>query len=321
MKISTKWLSILGIIFFIWIFTSIDASRVLENISKANLLIVLIAILTVPLNVLLMGKKWQLFVKFFEKKFSLKDATKNYLIGTAYGTATPGRVGDFVKLFDLNKKTGIAKKGCFSIAFFDRLADLAILTFSAFSGLLLVQILTKPNELFFMFEIAMLLAFLMILSAFLFFFSKRKSLFLLQKILFFLPKNLFEKIKVFFQKMQSVLVNVKIGKNFAAYFVVSLAAWWLAFLRPYIFALSIGLAVDPLVFVLLIPAVTFIEILPISLFGLGTRDAALILFFSFMGSTPEQMVAVSMLVLFCGNLPQVVAGLYFAWKEKLKIHF
>ncbi len=322
MKISTKWLSIIGILLLALIFSRIDMQGVLLAISKANFLIIALGVLTAIIDVLLMGKKWQMIVNKFHK-FSFRDSLKNYLIGTAFGTATPGRVGDFIKLFDLNKKTGLGKKSCFSIIFFDRLADLAILCGSAFFGLILANFFFfKSNTMVLLFIILMFFAVSGIFFIFSLFFIDRKYLSYFVKITsFFVPHKIFQKGKDFFIKMREIFKKIKINLSLAAYLAISFIAWQLAFFRPYIFALSIGLNFPPLFFILVIPAVTFVEILPISLFGVGTRDIALILFFAPMGATPEQMVAVSALVLFFGNLPQTIAGFYFAWKEKLKVHF
>lgn len=322
-KISAKWVSLIGVLFFILLVININFVQVIRNLLRADFFWIFAAILTLIVDVFFMGKKWQLLVKMWHKKFSVYDAVKNYLIGVAYGSATPGRVGDFVKLFDLHKKTGMDKKKCFTLIFFDRIIDLTILTSSAFFGVLLLGIFfVQLNGPLFAFAVGAFFSIAVIALSIFTFFLEQKHLSFVAKIPeFFLPEKIYFHGKELFLKIQSVFKSVEFNFSFIKYLFFAFSGWLMAFFRPYLFALSIGITFSPVYFLLIIPATIFIEILPISLFGLGTRDAALILFFSILGATPEQMVSISMLILFFTNLPQVLFGIYFAWREKLKIHF
>jgi len=63
------------------------------------------------------------------------------------------------------------------------------------------------------------------------------------------------------------------------------------------------------------PVVSLIEIIPVSVLGIGTRDAGLIAVFSLLGIGAETMVAVSLMILVLSILPQVALGFALAYKR------
>jgi len=77
---------------------------------------------------------------------------------------------------------------------------------------------------------------------------------------------------------------------------------------------------------LILPMLTLVEIIPISISGLGTREAAVIYFFGIVGiDDPAQSVAFALMYVLLGLYAVALVGL-FAWlfmprslREKLKI--
>jgi uncharacterized membrane protein YbhN (UPF0104 family) len=84
--------------------------------------------------------------------------------------------------------------------------------------------------------------------------------------------------------------------NFRIY-VYSVAAFGLYFASIYFLAKGLHLELSFFQVVLIMTITSLIAFIPISFFGIGTRDAGLVAVFSFFGHSPEQAVALSMALL------------------------
>ncbi|MFA5212717.1 MAG: flippase-like domain-containing protein, partial [Methanoregula sp.] len=97
--------------------------------------------------------------------------------------------------------------------------------------------------------------------------------------------------------------------------VVGLLSWIPPFIYGYLLALSIGIDVGIFFFVLVIPVLSLLDLLPISISGIGTRDIALIFLFGLKGISAEQAVAFSLLYLFMSYwlIALIGAGVYLKY--------
>ncbi|CAB1081967.1 hypothetical protein D1AOALGA4SA_9607 [Olavius algarvensis Delta 1 endosymbiont] len=76
-----------------------------------------------------------------------------------------------------------------------------------------------------------------------------------------------------------------------------MAAFALYFASIYFLARGLNLDLTFFQVVLIMTITSLIAFVPISFFGIGTRDAGLLVVFSFFGHLPEQAVALSMALL------------------------
>jgi len=84
--------------------------------------------------------------------------------------------------------------------------------------------------------------------------------------------------------------------NFKIY-IYSILAFGLYFLSIYFLTEGLNLEFSFFQVVLIMTITSLITLIPISFLGIGTRDAGLLAVFSFFGHTPEQAVALSMVLL------------------------
>jgi uncharacterized membrane protein YbhN (UPF0104 family) len=84
--------------------------------------------------------------------------------------------------------------------------------------------------------------------------------------------------------------------NFKIY-IYSILAFGLYFLSIYFLTAGLNLGLSFFQVVLIMTITSLITLIPISFLGIGTRDAGLLAVFSFFGHTPEQAVALSMVLL------------------------
>ena len=94
--------------------------------------------------------------------------------------------------------------------------------------------------------------------------------------------------------------------------LLGIIAWMISILVAVFVLLSLNISQIPLLFVfVIVPIITLLEILPISISGIGTRDAALIFLFSYFAVSAEQAIAYSLLYLFTGYFFVALLGVIF----------
>ena len=106
-------------------------------------------------------------------------------------------------------------------------------------------------------------------------------------------------------------------KTIASAAVLTLASWALILMASYILALSVGINVELIYFIFLIPIINIIELIPISISGVGTRDTAAIILFSLIGITQERAFIFSSLILIT-NILFALLGLVLMHSESEK---
>jgi uncharacterized protein (TIRG00374 family) len=79
---------------------------------------------------------------------------------------------------------------------------------------------------------------------------------------------------------------------------IGVFSWIFPVLYGFFLASAIGIRLDPIFFIMVIPIISLIDLLPISISGIGTRDAVLIFLFGLQQLTPEQAIAFSLIYLF-----------------------
>jgi hypothetical protein len=121
--------------------------------------------------------------------------------------------------------------------------------------------------------------------------------------------DFFSGLSVFFQ-------NKKI---FFLVIIVGILSWFPPIVYAWLLALSLGIGVEPAFFVLVIPIISLLDLLPISISGIGTRDAALIFLFGLQGIPPESAVAFSLLYLFMSYWLVALVGALFWIQNPIKM--
>jgi hypothetical protein len=89
---------------------------------------------------------------------------------------------------------------------------------------------------------------------------------------------------------------------------MTLANWALVFLLAYYVTRLLRIDVDLLYVVLIMPIITLVELIPVSVSGLGTRDATVIYFFSLVGVASAQSVGFSIAYVLIGTYLVALLG-------------
>lgn len=229
------------------------------------------------------GLKWEAVIKAHSANYPLLDSCKVFLIGLFTGLVTPARAGDIIRVFYL-RNSNISTAKAFSTVFIDRLLD--IVTLAILSAISVAVLGTYVNiPLFFsIFTFLLIIVFLAAL--------KKGLIEKLLKLFFslFAPEKYRPALKEFYRNAKNSDKPLIIKA-----FLLGLINWGLTMGEGYLIVLSLGLDIPFSYLALSIPIITIIEILPISISGIGTREAACIFLFSLIGIKAEAAVAFSLL--------------------------
>jgi glycosyltransferase 2 family protein len=313
-----KYLFIIGIVLFAAILSTVDIGKIGSIILSADPLLISAGLMLVAAEAVIRGLSWKALAGGWSKKYTAQDAIETYLIGQAFGAVTPAKAGDFVKMEDLSARAGLTMTKSFTICLLDRILNFIILFISASASVAVVAMVFvggASNLLILLVPLAAMVAASAIAL------NERMSLMLLRPLQAFLVPQRFrhnakEVFKTFHETVREFIRRPGRWRVLA----LAVAGWLVIFIRPYFFASAIGIKAEWWAFLIFLPIISVVEVLPISVLGLGTRDATVILLFSLMGADRERMMTLSAMMLVLSLAPQAAAGYLIAWKRKFRRH-
>lgn len=305
MKINTKYFGIIGIIVLIYILINIDLSKVFTIIKSVNLYYMIVAILINPIVFFLLTERWKYICKSMGVELKYAVYLKLRLRGVFLGNISPGKIGDFYRAKHLSEETDLEIGKSISSVIIDRILDICALIFLNIIGLLLLLYIFNITT----FIIESIIFSAIIVIGLLIIFKKNLVKKLFKPLFkFFVPTDAKHKIAIHFNKFYDGLSYFKFSQYLLA-FMISIAIWLLTFTGIYILALSLSIDV-PYVFILGMASVAaFVSAIPISVGGLGTREATYVFFLSSLNVEFEYAVTLSLLVFIFFNLIYVPIGI------------
>lgn len=233
--------------------------------------------------------RWQLFLTVKQIEVPLSKLFSFYMVGMFLNNVMPGAVGgDIAKSYDLYQYTKQGKYAVLSV-FLER--------FTGFIGLSLIGVL------------ALLIGFREIQSPLAFWAVAGTALFLtgVTVLIWYPPASRFVQaiaLKVFprsigekLSRLYEALSGYREHRNtlFSAIALSVLLQLMMAFYYS-LTADALGTPIDVKYFILFLPLVTLISVTPISLGGLGVKEATMILLFAEVGVSAPDILAVSLTV-------------------------
>ncbi len=232
--------------------------------------------------------RWQMLLKAAGIHLSLKRTIISFSGGIFFNTFLPSTVGgDFVRSIDLAAHTQKPRQ-VIATVLLDRLSGFVALIVLALSALLIGWKLVEEKAV--LSSVAIITTLLIIILGVLFndfLFSKINKLFAsfgAGRIASGL-RNLHQEIHLFKRHRLVIFKNL----------LLSLLVQIISPLTFYIIALSLGVKIDIIYFFVFLPIIGAVALLPISIGGLGLRDAATIFFFAKVGVSKDLAFAMSLL--------------------------
>ena len=289
-----KWLFtgvkvLISTVLMVFLYRKIDVQELGKLLATADLWYLLPIAVLLFFNTVFSALKWRLFLLADQVDISLAALTKTYLIGSFYNLFLPSNIGgDSYRIYDVARQSGGVRSA--ASVFADRFSGfLALVILSLLSSVLVAR--QFHNIFFFLAPLLILLLLLAILISL----AKETPVRLFLRITrldrFPLLTGLAEKFFCSFKAYGSkpkLLVQV-MAISFAFQLSVITIVWLLAAV--------IHAQVSFFYFSAFVPLITLLEALPISIFGLGLRDAGYVFFFGWAGMNNVETRSLALLFL------------------------
>jgi hypothetical protein len=274
--------------------------EIVEQVIAADNFYLSLALIFVFFYLVSQTGKWFVIAKKQKIDVPFWEAFKINLISGFYGLITPGKLGSIIRADYLRKYSGGMGKGISNFVI-DKILDLSSLFFLVI--LLGFFALKESLEL----PLGYLsILFFALLFFFFIFYNKERSKFLLgifyRKLI---PKRMKKKASRAFDSFYQDLPK----KRFLLlFFAFNLISWVINYSTAYFVALSLGIKLNFIYFLAIYPLATLVAQIPITISGLGTREATLIGLFGLFGIGAVKVFSMSLIGLFImGIFPSLIA--------------
>lgn len=309
MKFERAMAFVVGGAILAYLFSKIEFVKIKEAALSLNPVYMLGFFLVLAITVLLKGLKWQMSLGIFRISTSLISAIEMWMIGFSIGAATPGRVGDFVKIAYLGEK----KSKSIGAVLFDRITDVVAVLFFAVIGFMVFGSAIGATK-----QLVALAVFVMLAVAAAARIHYRRIFGIFLK--YFVP----EKYRGYMASeasdfMASARSALKLKSRIAFVFLMSALIWMFSIISAMMLAksLEINIAYFPLLFIMSI--VALVELIPVTVAGLGTREATIVFLMSFLGIGSDKAIVFSLLNFFFGYLVLAAVGYLFWVKNPMSL--
>jgi len=297
-----KFLPIIGIGIFIYLIIKLDITKIFQEIKNLNFFFLPLILILVVLFYLIQTSKWFVIARKQKINLSFSEAFRINWISDFYGFVTPGKLGAIIRVNYLKKKGANIGKGIsnFVIDKFLDLASLFVLAFGMGAIIFSKKIIPATG----IYVSGLIFVFLVIF--FLIFYKKencRRLLGFFHKR--FVPKKFKEKSKNLFDSFYEDFpsINFLLGA-----FFLNLVCWITNYFVLYLIAVSLGISINFIYFLVILAISTVIAQIPITINGLGTREATLISLFGIMGISSVKVFSMSILgIMIMSIIPAIIS--------------
>lgn len=285
---------LVSIMLFSIAFRLVDEREMIQLMSNANFSYIILAIFFQVASTSIASYRWSLIMKALNFNLPFSYYLSNYFKGSFFNQALPGSIGgDALRGIDLGK-IGYSKKEAFAGIFIDRIVGL--------SGLLVLNLIANLfSENILPFWLYHLINMICIIGI---------SGFIVLSLLHIIPilskyrmTRIFSSLSLRFRKVYAdqKSIVVQIGLSVLIHF--------LSILSIFEIARSLGLSLPLTTFLVIVPPVFLLTILPISLAGWGIRETAMVGIFMLIGAPKEEILSISIMygvMLIIASLPGLV---------------
>ncbi len=296
-----RLLSLIGVVLFAVILARTGPAKIAEAFRGASLSAFATALGLAALMAVTKTWRWSLLLRDAGLSAPYRSVFRYFLVGNFLGLATPGRVGDFVKAFYFAGRGENSFARASATIFVDRVLDTLVLV------LLAAAILLHERRLEALLPVVALAAFLVLLAA-----KRRVGEGLLRRVFAAVApggrgERVGDEFAAFYAQTAALLTRRRLALPLAA----AVAAY--LFLIAGVSRIAAGLHLDlPIPFIAASVILSiFASLVPISIAGLGSREAVLIACFAQRGIPAEAAVSLSLVFLAIFYLTSAAAGALF----------
>jgi uncharacterized protein (TIRG00374 family) len=290
------------------IFGRTSVKEILAALKQADVFWLVLSFSLHSLGLLISSIRWQILIKAQGDSVPLGFLAKSYLVGTFFNNFLPSRIGgDLVRIWDGSRYSKTLLKSS-AIVLVERMTGIIVLFLFAFSASLVRIDIAK--EIPFVW-ISLVISFLGLLAVV--FFLTPLATFIFNKIP---DKGIWVKIRQKALSFQETILVYREKKK------ALLKAFFWAFLLQvnviihfYFIGKALDLPIDLLDYFIFIPIVLLIQLIPITINGLGLREGAYVEIFLFYKIAEPQALAFSFIDLGFMLIVGIIGGIVYALRK------
>lgn len=287
LKEKIKWLQLLGLILFIFILSTLDFSSVGNQLVNFGWAWLIVYAVSMSLMLLFKVLRWKTALTKQGINYSVGKVFSINVITTFWGMITPGRLGELGKVIFLQKDNYSLAKSSVSIII-DRLYDVSILLILGIFSLIYFMSLLNPDAGILAVFLGIIIAALILIN-----FFKGGLWDLLKKaVKFLLPEEKYNKVI-----NEWTVFKTDFGITFPStvipMLIYSILSYLCYYVQIYVIALGFGINISFIYLGLCSSLASFISLIPISIGGLGTREAVFLFLLSKVSVPSETAVLIS----------------------------
>ena len=272
MKKANTWLRLIGIGLLGYLLWKTDTSELLAVFGKVSIPLLLLAIILDIPSVVLKSLRWRSLMRAQDIHYSLWQSILAYYSTIFLGLFTPGRLGEFAKAIYVSNDSDIPIGKALSSVLVDRLFDLLLLVVVGCFALLTTTMLNTWQTWFSIVLIAvgLVLAWWLYMTDKGFGWASQ------------LASRLLGRIGRKLLAPDSWLIEMRAGlkqlptRTLLVASIITTLAYLVLFCQCYVLAVSLRLPLSYLITSYAVALGSLITLLPISISGIGTRDAVII---------------------------------------------
>jgi uncharacterized protein (TIRG00374 family) len=263
--LSAKFVSrlIIGILLVICLFVFVSPLAVVQSLQMINPLLVICAIIIYAFTFILLTIRWKRILIQMGESLPFIEAYQAFVGGVLYSDFTPGRIGDFSRAILVKKRITI-HKATISV-FIDRYIDIIVLTGLGCTAL--VVFASKFTSMFLVIGIIILIII----------FIGVTGVYLQNSWVFTLLKKIpLYDLREFAGALQSALSEFRNGKKVIFEgIILTISAWITHAVRILLISMSLGYILPIPELFLILPLISALALIPISIAGLGLVEGGL----------------------------------------------
>ncbi len=295
MKYIVYFLKVFSLILFIYLLSKANWILCFNYFKKLSLFNVLAALFIINFGYFLKTIRWKNILSTLKIKEEILILFKAFLIGGYLGLITPGKLGDFGRIYYL-KKAGTSKQLLASL-FIDRLNDLIVLILIGSIAILRLNRLF-PNH----FEVIL-----------------NYKLIILILLFCVIGIVVFKKFQSFFREFYHLLkMSLSLKDNFYQ-IIITLFSMSFLYGSFILIANDLKILIAPIDILFIAFITGILNLLPITILGIGVREASIIYLFNLYGVDYDISIAFS-LIIFLIQITTLLPGAFWFYKNPISLN-
>jgi len=224
--------------------------------------------------------RWRLLIRNEGSEYSANKAFGAYMASDAIGIITPGRIGEIARLYYVRQHTPISFYAAFKTIVSDRIFDFTMLGWFGLSGMLF-YFKTFGDHPGIYYALGILVLFII------------GYIFVIKFLEFILRFKKIHRLPIIRFIHESFLAVTR--KRALVMWAITFVAYFLYFAFSWLIMISLHLTPSYIDVVFIMSIMSLSTIIPLSVAGFGTREATLVLLFSYYGLASETAISFSLM--------------------------